>query len=72
MCIVLLNFYFFTGIKRTVNENIFERLIYFIYQTLLIERKPSISALKMYFSLTNFLCFLESQYPQLNEKYEIG
>lgn len=64
------NFYYFVDIRRTVDENIFQRLTNFIIQTLTIKEKPSISSLQLYFSLTNFLCFLESQFPQLNESNE--
>lgn len=57
-------FYCSTGIRQSVDENIFQRLTDFITQTMLLEEKPSILALKFFFSLTNFLCFLESHFPQ--------
>lgn len=59
-------YYYFVGIRRTVDENIFQRLNNFIIQMLTIKKTLSIITLQLYSSLTNFLCFLESQFPQLN------
>lgn len=55
--------------RRTIDEHIFQRLINFLIQTMTVEEKSNIITLQMFFSLTNFLCFLESQFPQLNEEY---
>lgn len=36
-----------------------------------IDEKPNVVTLRLFFSLTNFLCCLESQFPQLNDKHNI-
>lgn len=64
---------YFVGIKRTIDGNIFQRLANFIIQMLTIKKKSNIVTLQLYSSLTNFLCFLENQFPQLNnESNEFG
>lgn len=67
ICIFL---YFNIGIKHTIDENILKRLIYFIKQTMLKEKKSSITTLQLFYSLTNFVCFLENQFPQICKEYD--
>jgi len=59
----------FTDLRRSIDENIFERLINFIKKSIAFKEKSSIVTLKLFFSMTNFLCFLENQFPQFNNDY---
>jgi len=55
-----------TGLRQSIDENIFERLINFIEKSIALKEKPSIVTLQWFFSLTNLLCFLENQLTQFN------
>ncbi|CAH1736405.1 unnamed protein product, partial [Aphis gossypii] len=52
------------SIRRSIDENTFEILINFIEKSIALQEKPSIATLQMFLSMTNFLCFLENQFPQ--------
>jgi hypothetical protein len=60
---------FIIGIKQTIDESILKRLIYFIKQTMPIEKKSNIVILQLFYSLINFVCFLENQLPQFSNEY---
>jgi len=58
-----------TGLRQSIDENIFERLINFIEKSIVLKEKPSIVTLQWFFSMANFLCFLENQFPQFNKDF---
>ncbi|XP_026809071.1 serine-protein kinase ATM isoform X1 [Rhopalosiphum maidis] len=57
------------SIRRSIDENIFERLINFIERIIEVKEKPSIATLQMYLSMANFLCFLENWFPQFGNDF---
>jgi len=63
------SWFLFPGIRRSIDENIFERLISFIEKIIEIKEKPSIATFQMFLSMANFLCFLENWFPQFRNDY---